>query len=279
VTAQPKLAAPPGLCDTHMHVYGPPEKYPEAPTSKMPPPFGPLSEYRKLMKRLGIERVVVVQPSSYGFDNSCTMDAVAELGPQGRAVVVVGSDERDVDLARLTGQGARGVRFHMFPGGVLSFNELEATAARVHEHGWHVQLQMDGRQLHEQAEMLARLPCGLVIDHTGKFLEPVGLDHPGFRALLRLVESGRVWVKLSAPYETSKSGPPHFADVGALARALAKTAPDRMLWASNWPHPSVKAKPDDAMLLDVLAEWLDGDEAAIRKALVDNPAELYGFGG
>jgi D-galactarolactone isomerase len=279
VTAQPKLAAPPGLCDTHMHVYGPPEKYPEAPTSKMPPPFGPLAEYRKLMKRLGIERVVVVQPSSYGFDNSCTMDAVAELGPQGRAVVVVGSDERDVDLARLTGQGARGVRFHMFPGGVLSFNELEATAARVHEHGWHVQLQMDGRQLHEQAEMLARLPCGLVIDHTGKFLEPVGLDHPGFRALLRLVESGRVWVKLSAPYETSKSGPPHFADVGALARALAKAAPDRMLWASNWPHPSVKTKPDDAMLLDVLAEWLDGDEAAIRKALVDNPAELYGFGG
>ena len=279
MSAKPKLAAPPGTCDTHMHVYGPLDKYPEAPTSKLPPPHGPLSEYRKVMARLGIQRVVVVQPSSYGFDNSCTMDAVAELGPQGRAVVVVGPGERDADLARLTAQGARGVRFHMFPGGVLAFEELEATAARVHEHGWHVQLQMDGRHLHERADLLGRLPCRLVIDHTGKFLEPVGLDHPGFRALLRLVESGRVWVKLSAPYETSKSGPPHFAAVGALARALANAAPDRMLWASNWPHPSVKAKPDDAMLLDVLADWLDGDERAIRKALVDNPAELYGFGG
>ena len=274
---QPKLAAPSGMCDTHMHIYGPLDKYPEAPTSKTPPPYGPLSEYRKVMARLGVERVVVVQPSSYGFDNSCTMDAVAELGEDARAVVVVGSDERDSDLARLTAQRARGVRFHMFPGGVLTFEELEATASRVQHHGWHVQLQMDGRHLHERADMLARLPCPLVIDHTGKFLEPVGVDHPGFRALLRLVESGRVWVKLSAPYETSKTGAPHFADVGALARALARAAPDRMLWASNWPHPSVKQKPDDAMLLDVLAEWLDGDQAAIRKTLVDNPAQLYGF--
>lgn len=279
MTAQPRLAAPPGTCDTHMHIYGPLDRYPEAPTSKTPPPHGPLSAYREVMTRLGIERAVVVQPSSYGFDNSCTMDAVAELGPNGRAVVVVGPEERDSDLARLTGQGARGVRFHMFPGGVLTFEELEATAARVHEHGWHVQLQMDGRQLHERVDMLARLSCPLVIDHTGKFLEPVGLDHPGFRALLRLVEGGRTWVKLSAPYETSKSGPPHFADVGALGRALAKAAPERMLWASNWPHPSVQEKPDDAMLLDMLADWLDGDAKAIHRALVDNPAELYGFGG
>ncbi len=276
MTAQPKLVAPPGTCDTHMHIYGPPEKYPEAPTSKLPPPHGPLSEYRKVMARLGIERVVVVQPSSYGFDNSCTMDAVAELGPQGRAVVVVGPDERDVDLVRLTGQGACGVRFHMFPGGVLTFNELEATAARVHEHGWHVQLQMDGRDLHERAEMLGRLPCPLVIDHTGKFLEPVAPDDPAFGLLLDLVGNGRTWVKLSAPYETSRTGPPLYEDVGRLARALIRAAPERMLWATNWPHPSVRDKPDDAVLLDVLLDWAP-DEATRRRILVDNPAELYGF--
>lgn len=274
MTGTPKLAAPPGTCDTHMHVYGPAKRYPEAPTSRLTPPYAPLSEYRKVMARLGVARVVVVQPSSYGFDNNCTLDAVAELGDAARAVVVVGSDEREADLARLTGLGARGVRFHMFPGGVLSWNDLEPTAARVHAFGWHVQLQMDGRELPERVDLLARLPCPLVIDHTGKFLEPVGLDHPGFRALLRLVESGRVWVKLSAPYETSKSGPPRFEDVGALAGALAKAAPDRMLWATNWPHPSVQQKPDDAMLLDVLGDWI-GDEATIRRILVDNPAKLY----
>lgn len=274
MTGTPKLAAPPGTCDTHMHVYGPAKRYPEAPTSRLTPPDAPLSEYRKVMARLGVARVVVVQPSSYGFDNNCTLDAVAELGDAARAVVVVGSDEREADLARLTGLGARGVRFHMFPGGVLSWNDLEPTAARVHAFGWHVQLQMDGRELPERVDLLARLPCPLVIDHTGKFLEPVGLDHPGFRALLRLVESGRVWVKLSAPYETSKSGPPRFEDVGALAGALAKAAPDRMLWATNWPHPSVQQKPDDAMLLDVLGDWI-GDEATIRRILVDNPAKLY----
>lgn len=274
MSGKPKLVAPPGACDAHMHVYGPPERYPEAPTSRLKPPFAPLSEYRKVMARLGIERVVVVQPASYGFDNNCTLDAVAELGTCARAVAVVGADEREADLARLTGLGVRGVRFHMFPGGVLSWNDLEPTAARVREFGWHVQLQMDGREFAERADLLARLPCALVIDHTGKFLEPVGLDHPGFRALLRLVESGRVWVKLSAPYETSRSGPPRFEDVGALAGALARAAPERMLWATNWPHPSVRRKPDDAMLLEVLADWI-GDEAAVRRILVDNPANLY----
>jgi len=274
VTASPKLVAPPGACDTHMHVYGSPVKYLEAPTSKLKPPSAPLSEYRKVMERLGLERVVVVQPASYGYDNSCTMDSVAELGDDARAVVVVGPEERDVDLERLTRQGACGVRFHMFPGGVLTWEQIESTAARVHAFDWHVQLQMDGRALHERFDLLRRLPGRLVIDHTGKFLEPVGVDHPGFVALLRLVETGRVWVKLSAPYETSKTGAPEFEDVGVLARALAKAAPERMLWASNWPHPSVQSKPDDAMLLDVLLHWI-GDEAAIRKILVDNPAGLY----
>ena len=118
----------------------------------------------------------------------------------------------------------------------------------------------------------------LVIDHVGKFLEPVATDHPSFRALLRLVESGRVWVKLSAPYEVSKVGRPLYGDVGALAKALVKAAPERMLWASNWPHPSATDanRPDDAELLDLLLDWAP-DDAVRRKILADNPARLYGF--
>jgi D-galactarolactone isomerase len=210
------------------------------------------------MERLGTERVVVVQPSAYGMDNRCTMDAVAELRPLALAVVVVGPETPDAELERLTRAGARGIRFHMLPGGVLPWEILETMAARVQAFGWHVQLQLDGRLLPERRAMIVRLPGRLVIDHTGKFLEPVQPDHSAFKVLLDLVDSGRCWVKLSAPYETSRRGPPDYPDVGALAKALIRAAPERMLWASNWPHPSVKGvPPDDAMLLDVLGHWCE----------------------
>ena len=125
--------------------------------------------------------------------------------------------------------------------------------------------------------MIVRLPGRLVIDHTGKFLEPVPPEHSAFKVLLDLIGSGRCWVKLSAPYETSRRGPPDYADVGALAKALIQAAPERMLWASNWPHPSVKGEPpDDAMLLDMLGHWCE-DEGTRHRILADNPAELYGF--
>jgi D-galactarolactone isomerase len=116
----------------------------------------------------------------------------------------------------------------------------------------------------------------IVIDHVGKFLEPVAPKHPAFRCLLRLVDTGRVWIKLSGAYEVSKRGPPLYKDVGALAEAVAKAAPERMLWATNWPHPSVQEKPDDAALLDILLDWAP-DETTRRRILIDNPAELYGF--
>ena len=117
-----------------------------------------------------------------------------------------------------------------------------------------------------------------MIDHTGKFLEPVSTDSESFAALLRLVDTGRCWVKLSAPYETSKTGAPKYEDVGRLARALVKHAPERMLWASNWPHPSARepAPPEDAELLELLLDWAP-DEAVRQKILADNPAQLYGF--
>jgi D-galactarolactone isomerase len=150
-------------------------------------------------------------------------------------------------------------------------------AARVPPFGWHLNVQFDGRDFEQFEERLAQAPSRIVIDHTGKFLEPVPPEHPGFKALLRLIDTGRTWVKLAAPYETSKLGPPTYDDVGRLAKALARAAPERMLWASNWPHPTQGVTaPDDAVLLDMLLDWLP-DDAARRKALADNPAELYGF--
>lgn len=264
--------------DTHIHIYGPQAHYPVAPTSPVAVPSNSsLDEYRQVMERLGIARCVVVQPTSYAADNRCTLDAVAALGDRGRAVVVVTPDVAESELRRLTLAGAVGIRFFMLPGGVLPWEALEEMAARVRAFGWHVQLQLDGREIEQHMAVVRRLPCDLVIDHTGKFLEPVSPDHPAFRALLSLVESGRVWIKLCAPYETSKEGPPHYMDVGRLARALIRVAPERLVWASNWPHPSGQPNPpDDAMLLGTLLHWA-GDETTTRRILVDNPTRLYGF--
>ena len=274
-TVMPKLRAPAGTCDTHMHIYN--GKYPKAATAKFVPPDAPVSAYRKMCARLGIERTVVVQPSTYGKDNRCTLEAVTAIGSNARCIVVVDESVTDAELDRLTKLGARGIRVFMVPGAPLPWEILETMSARVAPFGWHVQLQLDGRDLPDRKAMLKRLTSTLVVDHVGKFLEPVPIDHPGFKVLQGLVDGGRTWVKLSAPYEVSKSGPPNYGDVGKLAKTLAKAAPDRMLGATNRPDPTPRAPvPDDAWMLDMLLDWIP-DEAARRKALVENPAQLYGF--
>lgn len=257
-----------------MHVFE--ERFPLAPTATYKPPDAPASAYRKVQSELGLSRVVVVQPTGYAFDNRCTLEALAQLGPDARGVAIVRPEVTDAELERLTGAGMRGVRFHMLAGGVLPWETLEGLAARILPYGWHVQLQLDGRELPLYETRLRNLPGNLVFDHNGKFLEPVTPEHPGFRVLLRLLDSGKCWVKLSAPYETSKAGAPHYEDVGILARALAKANPERCVWASNWPHPNWNPAPSNAALLDLLLDWTDG-EATRAKILVDNPAALYGF--
>ncbi len=271
----PRLKAPAGTCDTHMHIYE--SQYPSAPTAPFTPPDATVADYLKVRKRLGIARTVVVQPSTYGKDNSCTLAAIAALGDSARGIAVVDQTVTDAELERLTKAGIRGIRFHMLPGGALPWDILETMASRVGNFGWHVQLQLDGRTLPDREPLLKKLTGTLVVDHVGKFLEPVPTDHPGMKVLLRLLDNGRTWVKLSAPYEWSKAGPPNYSDVGRLAATLAKAAPDRTLWATNWPHPTPGLdKPDDAWTLDMLLEWLP-DQTARNKTLVDNPARLYGF--
>ena len=279
-TAAPRFAPPPGACDCHMHAYGDPARYPPRPGSPFPPvPGGDIETYRLVRDRLGLTRTVVVQPSVYGFDNTATLDAMAALGDNARGVAVVPPDVPDAELARLTALGIRGIRFFMIGGGALGWDDLERLAARTAAFGWHVQLQMDGRELATVTDRLLDLPGSLVIDHNGKFLEPVSLDHPGFRALLRLIEAGRTYVKTSGVYETSLTGAPAYADVAVLARALLSRFPERCLFATNWPHPSVTGSgrtPDDAHLVDLFADWA-GDARIVQRVMVDNSATLYGF--
>jgi len=273
--AQP-LTAPANSCDCHIHIYDPTK--PVAPTAAGPgPAWANVGAYRAVQQRLGTTRAVVVQSTAYGLDNSCAVEAIAELGlSQTRGVAVVGADVSEAELQRLTDAGMRGARFQMLPGGALPWEALEPVAAKIAAFGWHIQLQMDGRLLAERETQLKRLPGTLVIDHVGKFLEPVPVEHPGFRTLLRLLDGGKTWLKLAAAYETSKVGGPLYGDVGALAKAAVKAHPERMIWASNWPHVSVKDLPDDRSLLDLLLDW--APDARIRqRILVDNPAEVYGF--
>jgi D-galactarolactone isomerase len=272
----PRLQAPAHACDCHIHIYD--ASMPLAPTANGPgPAWADVAAYRAIQRQLGTTRSVVVQPTAYGTDNRCTVQAIAALGQANtRGVAVVDAGVTDAELDRLTKAGITGARFQMLPGGAIPWEALEPLAARITNFGWHVQLQMDGRLLAERAAQLARLPGTLVIDHVGKFLEPVTVDHPGFRALLGLLDNGRTWLKLAAAYEVSKAGAPLYEDVGALAKAATAAHPERMVWASNWPHVSVKDLPDDAELLDLLLEWAP-DEATRRRILVDNPAELYRF--
>lgn len=261
-------------CDCHVHVYE--HGYPLAPTATFQPPHAPVAAYRKVQRSLGTRRVVVVQPTGYGFDNRCTLDAVAQLGPEARAVAVVPPDVPDHELHRLHAAGVRGVRYMMLGTPLLAWDTLAAMAARIAPLHWNINLQLDGRELPRYEQQLAALPCNLVIDHIGKFLGQMPPPANALASLHRLLDGGRCWIKLSAPYESSRTGPPGYEDVAPLVRELAARWPERALWASNWPHPNVQPEPANEELLD-WALALFGDEAATARILVDNPAALYGF--
>jgi D-galactarolactone isomerase len=264
----------PGACDCHIHIYE--EGYTFAPSATFIPPPAPVSAYRQVQKELGLTRAVVVQPTGYGFDNSCTLAAVKTLGADARGVAMLPPQHDDDEIARLHEAGIRGLRYMMLAKGLASWSNLDADADRIAPFGWHINLQLDGRELPVHEAALKDLPCKLVIDHTGKFLEPVLPDSEPFRALCRLLDRGQCWVKLSAPYETSRDGAPGYDDVALLARTLAERYPERCLWASNWPHPNAQPRPDEALLLDWLIRCA-GNEGTVKKILVDNPEAVYGF--
>lgn len=270
----PRLDVPAGACDTHMHVYE--ERFGLRAGAAFVPPHAPASAYAQMQRTLGLSRVVVVQANGYGDDNRGMLESLAYFGDAARGVATVATDIGDAALQPLHAAGVRGARFHMLPGGFLQWSDLEALAQRVQPLGWHVQLQLDGNTLPDHEKRLSALPVPLVIDHIGKFMPPPKVGDAAFGALLRLQATGRCWVKLSAPYESSRSGAPDYSDVATLARELVRLHPARCLWASNWPHPAQQPRPDDASLLDLLQDWAP-DEGVRRRILVDNPAALYDF--
>ena len=265
---------PADACDTHMHIYD--TRYVAASSAVLRPPDATVSDYRRVQQSLGLQRVVVVQPTTYGLDNACTLDAVAEIGDEARAVVVVDDRVSSSELDLLTLLGARGARFFMLPGGAVPWEIMHAVAERIAPHGWHIQLQMNGRDLVDRIDALLALPTPLVVDHVGRYMPPVAPDDERFGDLLRLIDTGRCWVKLSAPYESAPDPTHEYAAMSRLVQALIDHAPERMLWATNWPHPGQSAPPSLDRLGRLAIQWMP--DASIRqRILVDNPAELYGF--
>jgi predicted TIM-barrel fold metal-dependent hydrolase len=274
-TEPPKTKAPPNACDCHMHIYD--ARFPIAPTATLKPPDALPTDYQLLQKRIGTTRNVIVTPSTYGTDNSATLDGMAKLAPNGRGVAVVDSSVSDAELKRLHGLGVRGTRFNLVQAGATTVEMLEPLSKRVHELGWHIQINAKPELIVEIEALLLRLPSPLVFDHLAHVPRDAGLESPAYKTMRKLIDQGRTWVKLSGAYQDTKVGPPTYADAAPIAQAYVKAAPERMVWGSDWPHPTEKDKPDDAVLFDLLAQW--APDAAIRnRILVQNPEALYGFG-
>ena len=274
-TEAPKLKAPPNAADCHHHIYD--AKYPVDPKSTLRPADALVEDYRALQKRIGTTRSVIVQPSTYGIDNRCTLDAMAALGPTTRAIAVVNDTVTDAELKRLDGLGVRGLRFNLAQAGATTPEMLEPLSRRIEPMGWHVQINAPAARIIELMPIFERLPSPIVFDHMARVPQPDGVQAPVFAKVLSLIDKGRTWVKLSGAYGDSKVGPPTYADVSVVARAYVKHAPERLVWGSDWPHPTEKDKyPDDAILFDLLADWAP-DEKVRNRILVDNPARLYNF--
>ena len=273
-TAPPKLKAPAQAADCHIHIYDARFK---SPTPGLP--NATVQDYQLLQKRIGVTRVVIVTPRCYVTDNSVTVDAIRQLGiANARGVAVLRPTVTDAELKSLDDGGIRGIRFTVGnpQHAVVSIDMIEPLAQRIAGLGWHVQLNMEAQQIVDNAALLRRLPTQIVFDHLGKLPPSTGVGHPAYGIIRGLLDQGRAWVKISGSYMNTKIGPPTYSDATTVARAYVEAAPERLVWGSDWPHPTPTDKPDDALLFDLLTVWAP-QEATRNRILVANPQALYGF--
>jgi predicted TIM-barrel fold metal-dependent hydrolase len=270
-TEPPSAKVPANTADCHHHIYD--SRFPVDPKAVLRPENATVPDYRLLQKRLGATRNVIVQPSTYGVDNRCLLDALRRFGSTARGVAVVNTEVSDAALMELQAAGVRGIRFNLAQAGATTPAMIEPLAKRVADLGWHVQINASPEQILALMPVWSRLPIPLVFDHLAHASSPA---EPVFPAIAGLLRRGKYWVKLSGAYIDTKVGAPTYADTGAVVRAYIKEAPERLVWGTDWPHPTMKDKPDDALLFDLMAQW-SPDETLRTRILVDNPAKLYGF--
>lgn len=273
----PTLRLPAGACDTHVHVFGPKAVFPFAADAPFRPADAPKETLFALHARLGVERCVIVQSGCHGFDNRVVADAIAARGGAYCGIALAPVDSAEPALKALASQGFRGVRFNFMKhlGAGADIDDVLALARRLEPLGMHLQVHFESSLVHTLGPKLMSSPVPVVIDHMGRIDASRGIEHPDFAALLRLMEDGRFWVKVSGSERASRQGPP-YVDAVPFAARLVQDYGDRTLWGTDWPHPNLDHVPDDGILVDLLAA-IAPTEAQRQALLVDNPQRLYRF--
>jgi 2-pyrone-4,6-dicarboxylate lactonase len=277
----PDPLPPPNSCDSQFHVFAPADRYPIRPGAAYHTPEASLAAALKMHRTLGIERGVIVQSTAYGTDYRILVDSLAEAGPNYRGIAVIDDTVTDADLQRMHDGGVRGVRFNFLKAlNIRPSPELfKRSIARVQDLGWFIKIHGTGQDLLDLEPLLTPLTIEAVIDHFGNpdFGQPFA--QPGVRLVQNLLKKGNWWLMLSNGDRRSKTGPP-WNDAVAFARAYIDTAPDRMIWSTDWPHPLVTMDmpmKNDGELLELLYRYAP-DAKTRHKILVDNPQTLFGFG-
>ena len=276
----PLQDTPDKSCDTHMHICGPVSRYPYSANRVYTPPDSLLPDYLYLAQILDIERVVFVQPSVYGNNNTAMLDAMAECPLTNRGVAVLNTDATETQIELLHQAGVRGVRFNLVdvinPEAGLPLNAIKTLAKRIAPLNWHVELLLHVDDFPHLDDDLGDLPVDIVVGHLGYYRLGKTLKNPGFQALVRLMKAKRCWTKLTGPYRISTEDYP-YKNVNHFASYLIEEATEQLLWGSDWPHVCVNtAMPNDGDLLDLLSTWTS-DSKIRHKILVENPARLYDF--
>lgn len=276
----PTFPFPAGACDTHAHICGPESTFRYDAARIYTPHDALLPEFEHMLKTLGVERMVLVQPSIYGYDNQVMLKAMRESSLPARGIAVLPMDITDAKLKELHGLGIRGARFNIVdvknPTGELDLSAIRSFAERVKPMGWHIEFLLHVDDFIDFAGMFRDFPTEIVVGHLGYFRPGCPIGHRSFQGLLDLAAAGRCWVKMTGPYRITAQEFP-YADVDPYAQALVSRAPHRLIWGSDWPHAMIrKAMPNDGPLADLLARWAPDSEIR-RQILVDNPTQLYRF--
>lgn len=282
-TRKPTATLPEGSCDTHFHIFGPPDRFPFAETRRYTPPGGPYENYIKMAAIVGLSRGIAVQPTAHAFDNSAILNAVARSGGAMRAVVRFNDQTTDAELERLHDAGARGARFSLMSDRPGSTDMIAHALPRMEKLGWSLVLHVEADHFVDNEAFIRSIPIPTVIDHLARVRPSAGLNQPAFRLLLDLLKDDRFWAKICSVNKVSDrknarvaEGLP-FSDVVPFGQAVIAEAPDRVVWGTDWPHGNIfepGRTPNDGDLADLIA-GMAGDAATLKKILVDNPTHLY----
>ena len=277
--SRPKLVLPPGSCDAHFHIVGPHRKFPFAKGRPFTPPDAPKEALFALHKHLGFERGVIVQTSAHGTDHAVLLDALAAGEGRYCGVALLSATTSTGEVAKLDAAGVCGARFHFVPqlGAALPLDDLWAVVRLVQPFGWHIAIHVTGNALLNVDDFIRKIELPVVIDHIARTDVNEGADGPAFTALRRLLDTGKVWVKLSGIDRISKQDPP-FHDAVALARVIARQAPQQIVWGTDWPHFNARIVPDDGQLVDAIDEIVP-DQRTRNMMLVENPLKFFRFRG